>query len=438
MAGMNVFATSWSDTRITARIPQSGDTFFKIVVTVGGVSSNRFPFNVTPPAPIITSISPASGPVGSVVQIIGNDFNSAANLKFVTFNGVLAQSVFWTNTEIEIQVPPGATTGDVMITVNDQTSNDVEFTVTPSPGGIALIQHVNRDAVGAYVATYATFPYPNTAGDLIVVAIRAGNSASQVFKVTDTYGNMYRQLIQAGQLAGQDSLAIYYAGNINKPAGPYDLNTVSVVDTVAGDIRFIALEYSGSALVNPVIGGGGRGAELYSSSPSAGQLNLPSVPDLALAAIETQNPATFTAEGGYTIEARVAAEPDTKPVVEDQVITQIGNISASASLGAPDNWAMVLAAFQGAAAGASPAPIITGLSPISGAAGTPVTITGNNFSDNQGNSQVTLNGLPMRVSSWSASSITVLVPSGATTGKIVVTVGGAPGNGVNFTVTAPA
>jgi hypothetical protein len=40
------------------------------------------------------------------------------------------------------------------------------------------------------------------------------------------------------------------------------------------------------------------------------------------------------------------------------------------------------------------------------------------------------------VSSWSAASITAAVPSGATTGNVIVTVGGAASNGVGFTVQA--
>src|SRR5262249_38949360 len=38
---------------------------------------------------------------------------------------------------------------------------------------------------------------------------------------------------------------------------------------------------------------------------------------------------------------------------------------------------------------------------------------------------------------WSATSIVAAVPGGATTGNVVVTVGGQPSNGANFTVTPP-
>src|SRR5437870_9318573 len=44
------------------------------------------------------------------------------------------------------------------------------------------------------------------------------------------------------------------------------------------------------------------------------------------------------------------------------------------------------------------------------------------------------NGTTATVTSWGASSIAVTVPSGATTGNVVVTVSSQPSNGVNFTV----
>ena len=88
----------------------------------------------------------------------------------------------------------------------------------------------------------------------------------------------------------------------------------------------------------------------------------------------------------------------------------------------------------------SAGPTISGLSQNSGAVGTSITITGTNFGASQGTSTVTFNGTPGSPSSWSATSITVAVPSGATTGNVVVTVGGVASNGVNFTVgtTAPS
>src|SRR5208283_5437601 len=103
---------------------------------------------------------------------------------------------------------------------------------------------------------------------------------------------------------------------------------------------------------------------------------------------------------------------------------------------------VVAAMLQGCNSGGSsstqrPIPSITSLGQISGAVGTPVMITGTNFGATQGTSTVTFNGTAGTQTAWSGTSITVPVPSGATTGSVVVTVGGVTSNGVNFTVTVP-
>ena len=75
-------------------------------------------------------------------------------------------------------------------------------------------------------------------------------------------------------------------------------------------------------------------------------------------------------------------------------------------------------------------PTITSLSPTSGAVGASVTITGTNFGSTQGTSTVTFNGTTAAtITSWSATSIVAKVPAGATTGNVVVTVGGVASNG---------
>ncbi len=87
----------------------------------------------------------------------------------------------------------------------------------------------------------------------------------------------------------------------------------------------------------------------------------------------------------------------------------------------------------------SPPPSITSVNPASGAAGTAVTIAGMYFGSSQGGNTVTFNGTNAgTAASWSDGSITVNVPNGATTGNVVVTAGGAPSNGVSFTVIPPA
>src|SRR5205807_306092 len=82
----------------------------------------------------------------------------------------------------------------------------------------------------------------------------------------------------------------------------------------------------------------------------------------------------------------------------------------------------------------SPAAIINSLTPDSGSVGTPVTITGLNFGSTQGSSTVKFNGTVAVPTNWTNTSITVPVPTAATSGSLVVSVGGADSNAAQFTV----
>jgi sugar lactone lactonase YvrE len=84
-------------------------------------------------------------------------------------------------------------------------------------------------------------------------------------------------------------------------------------------------------------------------------------------------------------------------------------------------------------------PVMTGLSRRYAANGVEITITGRNFGASQGSSTVTFHKVPVTSSpnhpvTWSDTSITASVPLKATTGNIVVTVGGAASNPLGFTV----
>jgi RHS repeat-associated protein len=84
-------------------------------------------------------------------------------------------------------------------------------------------------------------------------------------------------------------------------------------------------------------------------------------------------------------------------------------------------------------------PVISTLSPTQGTVSTSVTITGTGFGSTRGSSTVTFNGTAVTTySSWSAASVTVTVPSGATSGGVIVTVSNVHSDDAPFTVTATA
>ena len=69
---------------------------------------------------------------------------------------------------------------------------------------------------------------------------------------------------------------------------------------------------------------------------------------------------------------------------------------------------------------AAPAPAITSLSATTGSVGSQVLITGTGFGATQNGSFVFLNDSPVTINSWSATSIALTIPTGATSGYMVV------------------
>jgi RHS repeat-associated protein len=86
----------------------------------------------------------------------------------------------------------------------------------------------------------------------------------------------------------------------------------------------------------------------------------------------------------------------------------------------------------------APGPAVTSVSATTGSVGSTVTISGTGFGVSQGSSSVTLNGVASTISSWSNTIVSITIPSGATTGYLVVTVAPSMDNSnpTYFTVTS--
>jgi hypothetical protein len=100
-------------------------------VTVAGQPPSPPYIYVVGSGPGIISLNPASGPVGTVVTINGLNFGTTTGS--VKFNGLNATNIAWTSANvITATVPPGASTGNVVVTTaSGAQSNGMLFTVTP-------------------------------------------------------------------------------------------------------------------------------------------------------------------------------------------------------------------------------------------------------------------------------------------------------------------
>jgi hypothetical protein len=82
--------------------------------------------------------------------------------------------------------------------------------------------------------------------------------------------------------------------------------------------------------------------------------------------------------------------------------------------------------------------VITSVSATTGTIGSQVAISGIGFGASQGGSMVTLNGAQATINAWSDTSLTITIPSGATSGPLTVAVAPSMNNSnpVTFTVTS--
>ena len=84
--------------------------------------------------PEVDSVSPASGPVGTQVQINGVGFGATQGGSTVKFNNIAATTVTsWSDSQIVVAVPSTATTGAIQVTVSGVGSNSNVYFTVPAP-----------------------------------------------------------------------------------------------------------------------------------------------------------------------------------------------------------------------------------------------------------------------------------------------------------------
>ncbi|KAB7528169.1 hypothetical protein F8C76_09860 [Flagellimonas olearia] len=142
-------------TKLTVSVP-NGATSGKISVSVDGeTAQSSGTFTVTEPSantPTIASFSPTEGTPGTTVEITGTNFSTVKTENTVEFNGTEATVSIASATLLTVEVPNGATSGKIAVTVDGQTAqSSTDFTVldptTVSISGFAP----DQENVGAQV-----------------------------------------------------------------------------------------------------------------------------------------------------------------------------------------------------------------------------------------------------------------------------------------------
>jgi IPT/TIG domain/Glucodextranase, domain B len=373
--------SSWGDASVTATVPNglaAGN--LNITVTVGGISSNSAPFTVIP---VIYGLSTYSASPGTQVTITGVGFGDTQSGSTITFNGISSSATSWSNSSIATSVPAGASTGPLVVTVNTLATNSVNFTVpTPAPTVTSLSPGLGP--IGTPVTITGT-NFGDTQGSSRVLF--PGLRGSPASSPTNWSATSVTVPVPTGAISGRVS--------------------VMVNGQVSNSLRYVV----GTLTISSI-------------SPSSGAPGTTvTITGSGFGATQTTSLVTFNGTA-----AVVSGWSDTQIVAIVPNNATTGNVVVIEN-NTPSNGVLFTVA--------TPPPLISSISPTSGAPGSTITITGSGFGATQGASTVTFNGIAASVVSWSDTQIVLIVPSGATSGNIVVTVNGTVSNSFFFNVTLP-
>jgi RHS repeat-associated protein len=338
--------------------------------------------------PAILSLSPNSGYFGTSVTITGRHFGATQGPSFVTFNGLLANVTSWSDSTLVVTVPPGATSGNVVVTVSQDTTNGMSFTVFPPSWSDLDIGTVGI----AGTATYGNDKF-TVSGD-----------GSQLWNTADAFNFAYQSLSGDGTIIAR----------LRSLQGTSGLQGAGVMirETPTAGSTYAAVDYTnignGDWVPNFIYRTSTGGS---TSSQNGGVTALPLWIKVA------RSGSTFTA---YTSTDCV----DWTQLGTSITISMASNVYIGLFVNSGDSTTLGIATFDNVSVSqnSSPAPIITSMSATTGSVGSQVVIGGSGFGATQGSSVVLLNGSVVMINSWSATSITITIPSGATSGYLVVSV----------------
>jgi|AntRauTorckE6833_2_1112554.scaffolds.fasta_scaffold00149_11 Tol biopolymer transport system component/chitodextrinase len=373
---------SINDTLIVTTVPLGATTGLLTVISEPDTASGP-EFEIL--RHLISDISPRSGSIGTEVIINGSDFSETLSDNIVAFNGVEAQVVEASQDRLVTEVPEGATSGEVTVTINNITATGPEFDI------------VNTGSLVVNISTSGSDIDP----DGYLLTINAGDGIR-----TDLNDTITRSGLREGTyevLLGDIESNCYLSQDLPNP------RTATVEAGATATVEYII---SCEGMNEPPIA-----AFTFSCTNLTCDLDASEStdPDGSIAAYEwilgDGSSATgqlvshsYETTGTYTVELTVTDNEGATNSVSQDVTVSV--------------------------------PEITNVSPLSGTPGSTVIISGANFSSVASDNNVQFNGVRAELNSASETELSAIVPGDATTGTITVAVNGYTVEGPSFTVEA--
>ncbi len=323
--------------------------------------------------PIITSVNPDSGRIGDTVTISGKGFGANRNdSKVILDSAEITDYLSWSDSEIKIIIPDGASSGKISVLVSSQKSNEVDFivipkieSITPSSARIGELITIKGNGFGTeqdsgFVSFNSSVAaeYAKWCDTLIVVTVPSG-----------TYSGML-SVTASGKKSNEIEFKIIP-----------QITGISPIPAKAGDILTIS--------------GTGFGTLQGTSIVQFNTITATEISSWNDLEIKVKVP-----QGVSSGKVSVTVNGQKSNEVDLTLLTQIMSINPNSSI-----------------------------------IGEIVTISGSGFKSSPGTSFVTFNEVKaVQYVNWKENEIRVKVPSGATSGKVSVNVDGKSSNEVDFFV----
>jgi len=234
----------------------------------------------------------------------------------------------------------GTSNFTVQVTDADSQSTTQSLSITIAPGGggggIGLVQ--SAAVQGSSVTSLSqAFPSNNTAGNLIVVFVRA--TSGQTVTVTDTASNTYALAVSQIQTTNSHQIYIFYATSVNNSS-----NTVTATFSGTNTKPWMAVfEYTGVSVLDKTASAQGSNA-----LPNTGlTATTTSNNELVFAGLGLpSNAGTVTAGTGFQLLLQDAPPNTSRAATEGQITAVSSQYAGTFSLSAGTNWSAVVATFK--------------------------------------------------------------------------------------------
>ena len=432
-----------NDSTITVTVPVGATTGIISVTARSLTAITSGSFLVQPATPVISTFTPVSGPVGTVVTIRGHYFTNATAVRFT---GVSSGYTVLNDSTITATVPTGAVTGVITVIVAGITGTSPgSYTVQPTLLKIKSFSPTSGKALTAVtirgnfftgttqvrfgnVVTSFTVVNDSTIttqvpigaiSALIYITTAAGTAqTASTFTVLPTPPIIVTFSPNEGQVGTHVTFfGHYFTGltqvRLNGVVCSFSLYGDSIINCTvpAGATTGLFTLYVGSLFsntsstftVDPAT------PAITDFSPTFGPVGtVVSIKGIGLLSTTQVRfngaVASFSRSGDTLVTATVPSNASTGV---------IGITTGGININSPGTFTLVPAT-----------PIITSFTPGSGLVGTSVTITGHNFT---GTTLVRFNGVTANFTLYNDSTLRAIVPLGATTGIIYVTANGNTG-----------